>query len=127
MCHKYTVERGTKRWPLCIFYGMVDIAAINALSSGKRKILTVIRMNDINGAYSRRIRGKFSLISSGFSLKNLNKFTYRYSKCISCRGLSYNRGRSANENDVQFAIFLEIEKFQNIVTNVQSLFVTNIL
>jgi len=47
MCRKFTVKRdflkyisalcflqvkrGTKRWPLCIFYGMIDIAAINAL------------------------------------------------------------------------------------------------
>ena len=52
MCHKYTVKkhlffvpvfyflqvkRGTKRWPLCIFYGMVDVAAINALIVWKAK------------------------------------------------------------------------------------------
>ncbi|CAF1308666.1 unnamed protein product [Rotaria sordida] len=37
MCHKYTVKRGTRRWPLCIFYGMIDIAAINALIVWKAK------------------------------------------------------------------------------------------
>ena len=37
MCHKYTVKRGTKRWPLCVSYGMVDIAAINALILWKEK------------------------------------------------------------------------------------------
>ncbi|CAF0959492.1 unnamed protein product, partial [Didymodactylos carnosus] len=37
MCRKYTVKRGTKRWPLCIFYGMIDIAAINALIIWKEK------------------------------------------------------------------------------------------
>ena len=53
MCHKFTVKRdflfyisvfyflqvkrGTKRWPLCIFYGMIDIAALNALIVWKAK------------------------------------------------------------------------------------------
>jgi hypothetical protein len=53
MCHKYTVKRdflfyisafyvlqvkrGTRRWPLCVFYGMIDIAAINALIVWKAK------------------------------------------------------------------------------------------
>ena len=37
MCHKYTVKRGTRRWPLCIFYGMVDISSINALIIWKEK------------------------------------------------------------------------------------------
>jgi len=52
MCHKYKVKkmsqyfsnlfffqvkRGTKRWPLCVFYGMIDIAAINALIVWKAK------------------------------------------------------------------------------------------
>ncbi|CAF1527960.1 unnamed protein product [Adineta ricciae] len=41
MCHKYTVKRGTKRWPLCIFYGMIDIAAINALIIWKAKNTSV--------------------------------------------------------------------------------------
>lgn len=31
LCHKYTVKRPTKRWPLCIFYGILDIAAINSM------------------------------------------------------------------------------------------------
>ncbi|CAF1447770.1 unnamed protein product, partial [Rotaria sordida] len=37
MCHKYTVKRATRRWPLCIFYGMIDIAGINALIIWKEK------------------------------------------------------------------------------------------
>ncbi|CAF1552420.1 unnamed protein product [Adineta ricciae] len=37
MCHKYTVQRGTKRWPLCIFYGMIDMAALNAFILWKPK------------------------------------------------------------------------------------------
>jgi hypothetical protein len=52
MCHKYTekrdffyaavfyflqVKRSTKWWPLCVFYGMIDIAAINALIVWKTK------------------------------------------------------------------------------------------
>lgn len=52
MCHKYTVKiilnkflhfsffkvkRGTRRWPLCVFYGMIDIAAINSLIIWKEK------------------------------------------------------------------------------------------
>ncbi|CAF1319632.1 unnamed protein product [Adineta ricciae] len=37
MCHKYTAKRGTRRWPLCVFYGMIDIAAINALIVWKAK------------------------------------------------------------------------------------------
>ncbi|CAF1099302.1 unnamed protein product [Rotaria sp. Silwood1] len=34
---RLTVKRGTKRWPVCIFYGMIDIAAINALIVWKVK------------------------------------------------------------------------------------------
>lgn len=30
LCHKYTVKRATRRWPLCVFYNLVDVAAINA-------------------------------------------------------------------------------------------------
>jgi hypothetical protein len=29
MCHKYSVRRGTKRWSLSAFYGMIDVAAMN--------------------------------------------------------------------------------------------------
>ena len=50
MCHKYTVKRGTRRWPLCIFYGMVDISSINALIMWK-KILVGIRIKDLNVVY----------------------------------------------------------------------------
>jgi hypothetical protein len=31
MCHQYSVRRSTKLWPLCVFYGMIDIATINVL------------------------------------------------------------------------------------------------
>ncbi|CAF3919626.1 unnamed protein product [Rotaria sp. Silwood1] len=37
ICHKYTVKRGTKRWPLCIFYGMIDVTALNAFILWKAK------------------------------------------------------------------------------------------
>jgi hypothetical protein len=37
MCHKYSVRRGTRRWPLCVFYNMLDIAALNALVIWKEK------------------------------------------------------------------------------------------
>ena len=30
MSRQYTIQRGTKRWPLAIFYDIVDMAAINA-------------------------------------------------------------------------------------------------
>ncbi|CAF3336410.1 unnamed protein product [Rotaria sp. Silwood1] len=36
-CITITVKRATKRWPLCIFYGMIDIAAINAMIIWKTK------------------------------------------------------------------------------------------
>jgi hypothetical protein len=31
MCAKYTVQRATRRWTMAMFYGMIDIAAVNAL------------------------------------------------------------------------------------------------
>jgi len=31
LCHRYTVTRPTRRWPMCVFYGMLDIAAVNSL------------------------------------------------------------------------------------------------
>jgi len=31
LCHKYTVKRLTRRWTMCVFYGMLDIAAVNSL------------------------------------------------------------------------------------------------
>jgi hypothetical protein len=37
MCFEYSVRRGTKRWPLCVFYGMVDITDIDALIVWKEK------------------------------------------------------------------------------------------
>ena len=30
MCSTYSTSRKTKRWPMCMFYGMLNIAAINA-------------------------------------------------------------------------------------------------
>ena len=29
--HRYTVKRPTRRWPMCVFYGMLDVAAVNSL------------------------------------------------------------------------------------------------
>lgn len=37
MCHKYSVKRGKRLWPLCVFYGMIDAAAINVLILWKKK------------------------------------------------------------------------------------------
>jgi hypothetical protein len=31
LCHKYTVKRSTRRWPMCIFYGILDIIGINSM------------------------------------------------------------------------------------------------
>jgi hypothetical protein len=31
MCARYTVQRATRRWIMAIFYGMINIAAVNAL------------------------------------------------------------------------------------------------
>lgn len=31
LCHTYSVKRSTRRWPMCVFYGLLDIAAINSL------------------------------------------------------------------------------------------------
>jgi hypothetical protein len=31
MCASYTVERATRRWKMVMFYGMINIAAVNAL------------------------------------------------------------------------------------------------
>jgi hypothetical protein len=31
MCARYTVQRATRRWTMAMFYGMINIAAINAL------------------------------------------------------------------------------------------------
>jgi hypothetical protein len=31
VCARYTVERATGRWTLAVFYGMINIAAVNAL------------------------------------------------------------------------------------------------
>jgi len=30
LCHRYTVKRPTRRWAMYVFYGILDIAAINA-------------------------------------------------------------------------------------------------
>jgi hypothetical protein len=31
MCARYTVQRTTRRWTMPMFYGMINIAAVNAL------------------------------------------------------------------------------------------------
>jgi hypothetical protein len=31
MCARYTVQRATHRWTMAMFYGMINIAAVNAL------------------------------------------------------------------------------------------------
>jgi len=31
MCARYTVQRATRRWTMVMFYGMINIAAVNAL------------------------------------------------------------------------------------------------
>jgi hypothetical protein len=30
MCARYTVQRATRRWTMALFYGMINIAAVNA-------------------------------------------------------------------------------------------------
>ena len=32
MCSTYSTSRKTKRWPKCVFYGMINTATINAYS-----------------------------------------------------------------------------------------------
>jgi len=31
MCARYTVQQATRRWTMAVFYGMINIAAVNAL------------------------------------------------------------------------------------------------
>jgi hypothetical protein len=31
MCARYTVQRATGRWTMAMFYGIINIAAVNAL------------------------------------------------------------------------------------------------
>jgi len=31
MCARYTVQRANRRWTMAMFYGMINIAAVNAL------------------------------------------------------------------------------------------------
>ena len=31
LCHRYTVTRPTRRWPMCVFYGMLDITAVYSI------------------------------------------------------------------------------------------------
>jgi hypothetical protein len=31
MCARYTVQKATRRWTMAMFYGMINIAAVNAL------------------------------------------------------------------------------------------------
>jgi hypothetical protein len=31
MCTRYTVQRATRRWTMTMFYGMINIVAVNAL------------------------------------------------------------------------------------------------
>jgi len=31
MCARYTAQRATRRWTMAMFYGMINIAAVNAL------------------------------------------------------------------------------------------------
>jgi len=31
MCARYTVQRATRRWTMAMFYGMINIATVNAL------------------------------------------------------------------------------------------------
>ena len=37
LCHKYSVKRGTRRWPLCVFFDILDICGINAMVIWKCK------------------------------------------------------------------------------------------
>ena len=37
LCHEYSVKRGTRRWPLCVFFGILDICGINTMVIWKCK------------------------------------------------------------------------------------------
>jgi hypothetical protein len=82
MCHKYSARRGTKRWPLCVFYNMIDIAALNALIIWKEKNSDWNK----NKRYKRRLFLEELEISLTAHLLDVRSQTCP--KCISCYGLS---------------------------------------
>lgn len=43
MCNRYSCSRKTRRWPLCLFYGMINIAVVNAFVLSKIKGVGKIR------------------------------------------------------------------------------------
>ncbi|XP_022909074.2 piggyBac transposable element-derived protein 4-like [Onthophagus taurus] len=62
LCHSYTVSRGTKRWPLRFFFGMLDQAAVNS-----RILHTCHKMNDSEKA-NERLSGRESQKQIAFYL-----------------------------------------------------------
>lgn len=60
LCHSYTTARKTKRWPMRVFYGMLDQAGINS------RILHFVANSDLNIDKSKK-RASF-LRDLGFSL-----------------------------------------------------------
>lgn len=43
MCAEYTVARGTRRWPLCLFFAVMNIAALNAYVVLKANLVNMKR------------------------------------------------------------------------------------
>ena len=75
--------------PLCSFYGMIDMTAINVLIVGKAKNHQWNQPEKPSTSIIfRRIKIGIGITSVGFSFEELEVSEHRYSKCISRRGLS---------------------------------------
>lgn len=49
MCAEYTVARATKRWPLCLFFALMNIAGLNAYVVQKSNQKAHVRRDFIKG------------------------------------------------------------------------------
>ena len=50
LCHKYSVQKRTKRWPLAYFYNCLNIAGINSMVIFRAKFSQVKQLMDVESS-----------------------------------------------------------------------------
>lgn len=96
MARKYTVKSGSRRWPLQIFFNILDLAAINAWTLYNEVTEENISRNFFLFQLAEELSGKHEDSSELEYLNNLLKSPENLNIRKTCQIGFYNENKSAN-------------------------------
>lgn len=124
LCHTYSVSRKTRRWPLCVFYGLLNAVGINSMvlllgSESKTKECVPNRRTYLKKLAVDLIKPRSQVCPAIFKQLLQEFWAYQYSSNYLPRGMQL-------QADVTFVPNVRIVKAELVATLARNSYAQNI-